>query len=196
MHLSSEIALDLIEARAEPAETEFWRSHLNDCADCRESFQGWAMLRGQLKNNRLENAPQSAIRKAEGILRSSTSADRPKVREIIASLLFDSLNQPAFAGARGGAAGARQVVLRTEGFDVHVKVWGDKPKRKIAGQVLARMESTFIEGYRLHLLRDGEQVETVLADKFGEFEFSEVPDGSLSLEVELPGATLVGTLNS
>jgi hypothetical protein len=195
MHLSSEVALDLIEARVEIAETEFWMRHLSDCANCQESFKDWAMLRGQLKSSHLENAPQLAIRKAESIFRSSTVAERPKVREVIASLLFDSFKQPVFAGVRGGAASARQMVLRTEGFDVHVKIWGNMPRHKIAGQVLSRMESTFIDGYRLHLLRDGEHVETILADRLGEFEFPEVPEGSLSLEVELPGMTLVGALN-
>ena len=50
-----------------------------------------------LKRANLENAPQA-----------------------LASLVFDSFAQPALAGARGGAAMSRQIVLRAEGFDIHL----------------------------------------------------------------------------
>ena len=133
-----------------------------------------------LKRASLASAPQSLLHRAEGAL---------------ASLVFDSFAQPALAGARGGGA-ARQMVLRTEGFDIHLKIWGTSSTRRMAGQVLPRSENSFVHGARLHLLLDGERFGSTAADKFGEFEFETVPVGCLSLQLDLPNLTLVGTLDT
>lgn len=118
------------------------------------------------------------------------------IRQVLASLVFDSFAQPSLAGARGGATTARQMVLRAEGFDIHVKIWGVTPCRHMAGQVLARGDGAFMHRARLHLIRDGERYSSTAVDKFGEFEFEAVPEGFLSLQVDLPHLTVVGTLNS
>jgi hypothetical protein len=107
---------------------------------------------------------------------------------------FDSFAQPAFAGARG-VAEARQVVLRAEEFDIHVKVWGERAQRHLVGQILARGQSSFVQSARLHLLRNGERFESTLIDRLGEFHFDDVPDGLLSLQIDLPHLTVVGALN-
>jgi hypothetical protein len=111
-----------------------------------------------------------------------------------ASTLFDSHAQPTLAGTRG-AADARHLVLRAEGFDIHVKIWGTTPNRQMAGQILARGAALPVEGARLHLLRDGERLSTTLADILGEFTFNNVPEGLLSLQVDLPNLTVVGALS-
>jgi hypothetical protein len=147
-----------------------------------------------LKRANLESAPQSLLRSVEGMF---AQTEKPlTIRQVLASLVFDSFAQPALAGARGGAAMSRQVVLRAEGFDIHLKIWGAVPRRRMAGQVLARNEGSFVHEARLHLIRDGERFVSTAVDKFGEFEFEMVPEGFLSLQVDLPHLTVVGTLNA
>jgi hypothetical protein len=151
-----------------------------------------------LKRTNLENAPQSVLRRAERVFdRSESTPSSRTLREVLASLVFDTLAQPALAGARGGttATTQRQLVLRAEGFDIHLKMWGVTPGRRIAGQILARGESAFVSGARLHLIREGERYDSTTVDKFGEFEFETVPEGFLSLQIDLPHLTVVGTLN-
>jgi hypothetical protein len=62
------------------------------------------------------------------------------------------------------------------------------------GQILARGAPVPVDGARLHLLRDGERLATTVADKLGEFQFKDVPEGLLSLQVDLPHLTVVGAL--
>jgi hypothetical protein len=149
-----------------------------------------------LKRANLESAPHSVLRRAERVFDSSESTPpSDMLRQILASLVFDSLAQPSLAGARGGAvATQRQMVLRAEGFDIHVKIWGVSPGRRMAGQILARGEAAFVNGARLHLICDGERYDSTAVDKFGEFEFETVPEGFLSLQIDLPHLTVVGTL--
>jgi hypothetical protein len=148
-----------------------------------------------LKGANLASAPQSLLRRVEAVF--DPPAEKPRtVRRLLAALVFDSFAQPALAGARGAAATTRQMVLRTEGFDIHLKIWGAAAGRRMAGQVLARNEGSFVHGARLHLIRDGERFGSTALDKFGEFEFETIPDGFLSLQVDLPHLTVVGTLNA
>jgi hypothetical protein len=147
-----------------------------------------------LKRANLENAPQSLLRTAEGMF--SPPAAKPTIRQVLASMVFDSFAQPALAGARGASSMSRQMVLSAEGFDIHLKIWGTSSARRLAGQVLSRSESSFVHTARLHLIRDGERFGSTAADKFGEFEFETVPEGFISLQVDLPHLTVVGTLNA
>jgi len=148
-----------------------------------------------LKRVNLESAPQSLLKSAEGMF--NKLVEKPlTIRQVLASLIFDSFAQPALAGARGGAAISRQMVLRAQGYDIHLKIWGVAPQRRMAGQVLARNEGSFVHGARLHLIRDGERFSSTALDKFGEFEFETVPEGFLCLQVDLPHLTVVGTVNA
>jgi hypothetical protein len=146
-----------------------------------------------LKRANLESAPQSIIRGAENMF--EPPAKKPTVRQVLASLVFDSFAQPVMAGARGATATSRQMVLQAEGYDIHLKIWGTASARRMAGQILARSERSFVHAARLHLLRDGERLDSTAVDKFGEFEFEVIPEGFLSLQVDLPHLTVVGTLS-
>src|SRR5215831_996198 len=88
----------------------------------------------------------------------------PMPREIIATIVFDSLTQP-FAGARG-ATDARQVLMRAEELDIHLKISTNPSEHQIIGQVFARNETQFMSSVCLHLLRDGKPFKTTWSDNF------------------------------
>ena len=194
MHLTVDETLDLIEGRARESQIGFWTSHTKACEDCREQLKSWKQLHFSLKNRILESAPEGLVRNAEAIFEAPKRSWIPTLREVIASVVFDSFAQPALAGARGSAT-ARQIVLRAEECDIHVRISGESENRHMTGQVLARSETTFVQGAVLHLVRDGKRFESTSVDKLGEFEFQGVPDGLLSLQMDLPHLTIVGALN-
>jgi hypothetical protein len=111
-------------------------------------------------------------------------------RGVAAAILFDSLTQ-AFIGARG-ATDARQVLMRAEEFDIHLKISTNPAQHQIIGQVFARSETEFLSNVRLHLLLNGQPFKTTYSDNFGQFQFDEVPQGVLRLELDLPRLTIVG----
>ena len=77
---------------------------------------------------------------------------RPKPREIVAAILFDSLTEP-FAGARG-ATDARQVVMRAEELDIHLKISTNPAEHQIIGQVFARNQTEFLSSVRVHVVAE------------------------------------------
>jgi len=195
MHLSSEEALDIIEGRASADQVRFWRNHAQTCASCEKQLGDWEGIRSLLNRQNLESAPESAVRMAEALYETPATEERVGIREIIASLVYDSFAEPALAGARGAAAAPHQFLLSAMEFDIHIRVWDSGPERRLTGQILCRDKQAEICGAQLHLLRDGKRLGSTQADVFGEFQFEEVPDGPLFLQIDLPRLTITGALN-
>jgi len=195
MHLSPEIAFDLLEGRLLHDQQEFWIQHLENCPDCAKHVNGWKTLGIRLQRSQLKSAPNEDLEKAMNIFPPNPDQKPSSIRSILASIVFDSFSEPAFAGVRGGAAAARQLVMHAEEFDIHVKLWGDSDRRQMLGQLLPRNGQDFVNSARFHLLRNGERIETTPVDDMGEFHFSDVPEGDLSLQIDLPNLTVIGALN-
>jgi hypothetical protein len=68
-------------------------------------------------------------------------------------------------------------------------------RRWIAGHILPRDKKTDLRGATVHLLQRGKRIETVEADRFGEFEIFDIPEGSLELEVEVSDLRITGSLD-
>ncbi len=195
MHLKTETAFDLMEGRMERHLAREWMDHMDSCRSCRVRLDGWQVFRSSLKRPHLQSAPGSLVESAIALFHPpSKASERPTLRQIIASLIYDSFAQPAFAGARGEAA-TRQVVLRAEEFDIHVRIWEANESRELLGQIQSRRSTSFVRAARLHLLRGGERVSSAQVNELGEFHFSYVPDGYLSLQIDLPHLTVIGALD-
>jgi hypothetical protein len=194
MHLNSEIAVDFIEVRLPKDEQTFWQKHLEGCNECTEDLGSWQQLVTDLKRSHLKSVPAAVRNNVIEFFPRRRGESGSGVRSVIATLIFDSFRQTAFAGARGPSAAARQLVMRAEDFDVHIKVWGEPEHRQMLGQLLPRSGESFVRVARFHLLRNGERIETVPIDEMGEFQFTDVPEGDLSLQIDLPNLTVIGAL--
>ena len=111
-----------------------------------------------------------------------------------ATVVFDSSRQTSLAGARGIPDPTTSLVLQTDEFDIHLQICREQQHRQILGQILPRGSKHFAKA-RCYLLRNGEKLQVTAADTLGEFNFSEVPEGALNLQVELPSLTITGALN-
>jgi len=110
-------------------------------------------------------------------------------REVVAAIIFDSLTQP-FPGARG-ATDARQVLMRAEELDIHLKISTNPSQHQIIGQVFARNETESLSSIQLHLMLNGKPYKTTWTDNFGQFQFDGVPLGVFRLQLDLPHLTVV-----
>ena len=194
MHLNAESALDFIEGRLQKDQEAFWKQHVETCEDCAADIRHWRELAANLKRSHLVSASQGDLDKVIQVFPSQATAPS-LLRSILATTVFDSFLQPALAGARGASSAARQVVMRAEEFDIHVKIWGDYDHRQMLGQLLPRNGKDFVRSARFHLLRNGERIESTVTDHTGEFHFTDVPDGDLSLQIDLPNLTVIGALH-
>ena len=147
-----------------------------------------------LKPSGLRNVPEPAAGRALEMSPYGSIEIDSTIRCMLATIVFDSSRHSSLAGARGVLAPARSLVLQTEDFDIHLQIQRERGHRQILGQILARAGKDFANA-RFHLLRDGEKLQAATADTLGEFNFAEVPDGDLNLQVDLPYLTIIGALN-
>jgi len=190
-----ETAFDLMEGLLEDATVQQWVHHVESCSNCSAELDGWRQFKLALERKHLSNAPQAMLASAFNLFEIPAKPARSNsIRQLIATLTFDSFTQPAFAGARGQSA-TRQVVLRAEEFDIHVRIWVNNDRRELLGQVQPRGSKDFIESAKLHLLHNGERVSSADVNELGEFHFTFVPDGFLSLQIDLPNLTVIGALD-
>ena len=195
MHLTGEAALDFVEKRLSDEQRAFWQKHLEICNDCTQEVGRWRQLEIDLSRSHLKSASDQELQNALRVYPPRPDGGGSKIRSVLASLVFDSFMQPAMAGARGASVAGRQLVMRAEEFDIHVKIWGEREHKQMLGQLLPRSGRDFVHSARFHLLRNGERIETTAVDDMGEFHFTDVPEGDLSLQVDLPYLTVIGALN-
>ena len=195
MHFTAETALDFLEGRLVKDQEIFWRQHLEGCSECTRHYGLWRKLVLDLKGTHLESAPGQDLVKAARIFPHQPDGYGSRIRSVLAELVFDSFLQPAFAGDRGDSAAARQLLLRAEEFDIHIRIWGEKSRRQMLGQLLSRSGETRAHSAQFYLLCDGEKLESTVVDETGEFRFADVPEGDLSLRIDLPHLTVIGALS-
>lgn len=195
IHLNTEVALDLLDGRLDGDQETCWYNHIEKCTRCAKEVGDWQQFRTDLNRVHVRSAPEEDINRTINIFKPRAALALTALRAIAASVVFDSLLQPALAGARGMAATtARQLVMQTEGFDIHIKIWGEHNRKRVLGQLLPREDKEFIPSAQFHLLRCGERVVSTRSDEMGEFEFTDVSEGEWNLQVDLPNLTMVGEL--
>ena len=95
MHLSSDIALDLVEERLPEDQKAFWHRHLELCKECAADVSRWRELEAALRRAHLKSPPRETVETAIKIISSKPVEDEPAVRSVLASIIFDSFMEPA-----------------------------------------------------------------------------------------------------
>ncbi len=202
MHFSPETALNLIERTTSEAERRFWDKHIESCSECVVELCEWSTLVGWVTRMHLVSAPEDVLALAKEIVKAPPKTPQfpDSVRQIAASLVFDSFAQPLGIGAREDVslaqATSRELVLQAEEFDIYLKITFFKEHRELLGQILPRGSNTFVNDATLHLRQNDERVGSANVNDLGEFQFSNFPDGLLSLQIDLPNLTIITTLNT
>jgi hypothetical protein len=193
VHLTSEATLNLIEGRLSTSERKGVTEHIEGCESCSREVAEWRRFHSLLRRAHLESAPADLIDQAWAIFGANEDLQRTNIPEIAAVIVFDSFKDPALAGTRGTTE-PQHVMLRASEFDIHLKISANPSQRQMMGQVFARDDTEFLSSVRLHLLQNGQPFQSTWTDNFGQFQFDEVPQGAVSLQVELPHLTIVGAI--
>jgi hypothetical protein len=202
MHLNSEIAMELADGRMNRSDNHYWDKHLESCSACAAKLQVWSSLITSVARAHLVSAPDDILTSGKKVFQPAKAAEfRPSLRQIVASLVFDSFAQPATAAVRGQAATylqqsvMRQIVFQAEEYDIYVRLAMFEDHRDLLGQILPRDSRTFITEANLYLRHDDERIASAAVNGLGEFQFSDVPDGKLSLQIDLPTMTIISALH-
>jgi hypothetical protein len=159
-------------------------TNCNDCAELRQEFQSLMIrLEGDASFEPPAELVQWGVNLFQPILRPQTGG----LPRFIASLVFDTFDQPIFAGMRRVGTPPRQLLFRAGDVDVDVKIEAMEANDRITlvGQVLSS-ETKFFDNAPVKLESHGTVRYRTMTNVVGEFSFDEVPKDTYHLSVELP----------
>lgn len=154
--------------------------HVQRCVACAEELRFWRHIAIIAERDREYEPPFAAVEAMKQHVVGQPSgrlspvawaADR--LRALVATLVFDTLEQPLPVGVRGGASGARQLLYEAPPLfiDLRLEGSGRSPRVRLAGQIVnAHRSDEGGEGAHVAVGGPAAEVATVMANQFGEFQ--------------------------
>jgi hypothetical protein len=187
-HLKVENIVTYIEGRASTVETLTAKEHLSTCSECSELRQELQGLVTQLREDSSFEPPTELVQWGVSLFQPVIQPETGgKLRKIIASLIFDTYDQPMLAGVRRVGVPPRQLLFRAGDVDVDVKIESMEANDRITlvGQVLSS-DTKFFDNTPVKLESHGMVRYRTRTNVVGEFSFDEVPKDTYHLSVDLP----------
>ena len=186
-HVSLETLMNCIDGSASEAERSAAETHVMNCKDCADQKQEFQVLVARLREDLAFEPPADALNYSINLFQPVIRPDRKSVPQFIASLVFDTFDQPLVAGMRRVGAPPRQLLFRAGDVDVDVKIESMEANDRITlvGQVLSNA-TKFFDNAPVILESHGVVRYRTQTNVVGEFSFDEVPKDTYHLSVELP----------
>ena len=188
--------IDYLDGRLTSAEATRVSEHLdsacNRCAANREWYERIHLIAAS--DDSIKPPPwvfNRAIRIFEN--RREKTGVIERIGRLAASLVFDSMAQPALAEVRSTEADTRQLLYRAGDYNVDLQITpSDQSRAHLTGQILREGEAAFesVAGISLELTRAGEAVLSTSANQMGEFAFSDIVQGEYDLMIETPEGSI------
>jgi hypothetical protein len=186
-HLTVENIITYMDGQGSDVEKSTLETHLAGCKECSELKQEFQTLMVQLREDSSFEPPAEVVEWGVNLFQPVMKPEKGGVRKIIASLIFDTFDQPMLAGVRRVGAPPRQLLFRAGDVDVDVKIESMEANDRITlvGQVLSSA-TKFFDNTPVKLESHGIVRYRTRTNVVGEFSFDEVPKDTYHLSVDLP----------
>lgn len=189
-HVNAENLMEYIDGQASAESKTTVDSHLSQCSDCLELKQELEQFMFQLQADSSFEPPAELVQWGVNLFQPMLQPQETvggKVRKFVASLVFDTFDEPMLAGVRRVGAPPRQLLFRAGDVDVDVKIESMEANDRISlvGQVLSNTEK-FFDNTPVKLESHGTVRYKTMTNFVGEFAFDEVPKDTYHLSVDLP----------
>jgi len=188
-HITVENLINYIDGQVSGVEKSTLESHVTTCGECAELKQEFQALVYRLKEDASFEPPADLVQWSIDLFQPVMQPQGAvsDLRKFIASLVFDTYDQPMLAGVRRVGAPPRQLLFRAGDVDVDVKIESMEANDRITlvGQVLSNTEK-FFDNTPVKLESHGIVRYRTRTNVVGEFSFDEVPKDTYHLSVDLP----------
>ena len=186
-HINIENLVNYVDGAALDVDKVSVETHLMACNECAELKQELQVLMTQLREDSSLEPPAELVQWGINLFQPVMQPKTSPVRRLIASLVFDSFDQPMLAGTRRVGTPPRQLLFRAGDVDVDVKIEAMEASDRISliGQVLSA-DTKFFDNTPIKLESRGLVRYHTKTNVVGEFSFDEVPKDTYHLSVDLP----------
>jgi len=183
-HIAQESLAEFVRHALAPTEAEQVEQHVAECRECADLA---ALFREVVRvgaNEASYEPPQGILRSAKAYFEAQQKpAAQPRG---LFELLFDSLAQPAVAGARASVASARQLLYRvgTVYVDMRVDSEVNSERAALVGQMLDSARPGHpVAGVPVILMDGRKNVASAVSNNNGEFQIEFLIKSNLRLSV-------------
>lgn len=189
-HFSEQIWADYVRRVAQPKTSQEVEAHLTSkCADCTRSYGIWKKVYAVATNEPSLTPPDNAVRMGK-LEFSARQLPQPRPC-IMATLVFDSLNQPLTAGVRSGPSDSRHLMFDAEGTTVTLVLDTQTQPGTISlvGQVVDKSGAKIAprQAEVILLTETFQPLAEASSNEFGEFQMEFKAQSRLRLTVEIAG---------
>jgi hypothetical protein len=180
--------MDYMDGKASESERLDFENHTTSCPECHDLRQDFELLTDRLRHDSRFEPPAELVQWGLNLFQPVTQPEtKGSLRKVIASLIFDTYDQPMLAGVRRVGAPPRQLLFRAGEVDVDVRIESMESDDRITlvGQVLSNT-SDFFDNTPVKLESHGIVRFRTRTNLVGEFSFDEVPKDTYHLSVDLP----------
>ena len=190
-HFTTEQWIDFVNEMTPDKKQDAMRKHLaSGCRGCEEKFALWQKVRSTAASEANYQPPADAVGIVKAAYAPARMGGQREEGKSLVEVLFDSFLQPATAGARSRATGARQMLYRADSFQIDLQI-EPKPGSNhmvVTGQMMDVSTPEIVSsGVQVKLSNFRENVIYTVTNEFGEFR-CEI-DNSGDLELSVPGRT-------
>src|SRR5882724_3478415 len=188
-HFTTEEWIDFVNQMTPHKKQEAMRNHLGSgCKGCEEKFALLEKVRSTAASEANYQPPADAVRVVKAAYASARTGSQGEEAKSLVEVLFDSFLQPAVAGARSKATGARQMLYRADSFQIDLQI-EPKPGSNhvvVTGQMMDVSTPEIVSrGVQIKLSNFRDNVIHTVTNEFGEFRCE--MDNSGDLELTVPG---------
>jgi hypothetical protein len=183
-HFSMEKWIDFVNQVANTSEMESMKQHLQQgCKRCAATVSLWGKIRRSAASDANYQPPADAVRVVKSAFAGAVLSGKRKVAASRVAALFDSFLQPAFAGARSAAAGARQMLYHADPFQIDVQIEAKSGNRVLVTGQLLESNNPAISCYDVRVVLSNMRgnLVYVVTNQFGEFSGDVENSGDLQM---------------
>ena len=182
-HFPQETLAEFVRETLANSESASVREHISTCSECRELVDVFRRVVLTGANELAYEPPNGIVRALKSYFETERSVAEPAG---FFELLFDSLVQPAVAGARASVASARQLLYRVGSVYVDMRVDSEtnSDRAALVGQMLDSAHPGHpVTGVPVILMDGKKSVASTISNNNGEFYLEFLVKNNLRLSV-------------
>ena len=188
-HFSTEEWADFVNQVLTAGQRNAMQKHLTTgCKRCMETVSVWQKVSKMAAAENSFQPPPDALRMAKAAFAASGLAKTKKESQSLVEVLFDSFLQPALAGTRSVVVGTRQMLYKTDPYQIDIQIEPKPGSNRIVvtGQLLD-VNNPGVIGRDIQVTLSNNRGNSIIAatNQFGEF--SAEIENSGDLELSVPG---------
>lgn len=179
--------VDYVRGAVNAAEQLEMSEHLLNCDACRDECNLLARVAVKAQADRRYEVPENALRNARALFALPGKPKKTVLRKVAGYLVFDSFQEPSFAGARSRVQNMRHALYEADDYSVDVRLeHSDSCRVNLVGQLAVRSQAvSSLDGIPVVLMSGRQVLAEALSNEFGEFQLEYEPKRQLKLCVPI-----------